>query len=181
MKNQTEELFFCCRGIEFVNQVWYFLHRMDFQRKGRNVNICLMWFVAGIILIVSEFFVPGFIICFFGVSALVAGAAALVFPEIPLFVQILIFTVCGVLLLLGCRRFMPAVFKGRATVGCRDVDADDGVGEYCICTVDITPDLPGKVEFRGSSWSAICDEKILSGTRCVVVSRSNLTLTVRKV
>ena len=76
---------------------------------------------------------------------------------------------------------MPAIFRGSESAAAVDID-DDGVsGEICVCRSEIVPQLPGKVEFRGSLWNASADEKIVPGENCVVISRNNLTLAVRKV
>lgn len=144
------------------------------------MNMSLLWLIAGTLLVVSEFVVPGFIICFFGVAAIIVSAVCWFVPSISPAWQLLLFAVIGVVLLLGCRRFMPGVFRGKTVGSNGDIDADDFSGEYCVCTADISPESPGKVEFRGSAWSAVSDENIAAGVRCVIVSRSNLTLKVRK-
>ena len=45
----------------------------------------LCWLILGVLLIVSEFFVPGFIIIFFGVSACVVGGLVFLFPSFSLY------------------------------------------------------------------------------------------------
>ena len=37
------------------------------------MNLSLLWLIVGIILILSEFVIPGFIICFFGAAAIITG------------------------------------------------------------------------------------------------------------
>lgn len=140
-----------------------------------------IWLIAGVVLILAEFVIPGFVICFFGAAAMVVGAVLWVFPCIAFAWQLLAFAVLGVVLLLACRRYMPGIFRGSESVETVDID-DDGIsGERCVCAEVITPDVPGKVDFRGSLWNAAADEEIVPGDNCVVISRNNLTLKVRKI
>ena len=140
-----------------------------------------IWFIAGIILTLAEFVIPGFVICFFGGAALIVGVLQWLFPALTLAWQLLLFAVFGVLLLIGCRRFMPGIFRGGESAAESDIDNDGVAGENCVCSEAISPGVPGKVDFRGSLWSASADESIEAGTVCVVISRNNLTLNVRKV
>ena len=139
------------------------------------MNLSLLWLIAGIILILSEFIIPGFIICFFITSILYWFIPALTFAW-----QILLFAVLGVLLLIACRRYMPGVFKGKENGSDRDIDDDNVSGSTCVCRADIAPGVPGKVEFRGSLWNAISSDTIPAGSRCIIKSRNNITLEVEK-
>lgn len=140
-----------------------------------------IWLISGVVLILAEFIIPGFVICFFGASALAVGGVLCIFPQLALVWQLLLFAVLGVVLLIGCRRFMPGIFRGSESAGDVEID-DDGVsGEICICRAGISPGLPGKVDFRGSLWNASAEEVIVPGENCVVISRNNLTLKVRKI
>lgn len=140
-----------------------------------------IWFIAGIILILAEFVIPGFVICFFGGGALIVGGVLWLFPALTFAWQLLLFAIIGVLLLIGCRRFMPDIFRGSESGADSDIDNDGIAGENCVCSEAIAPGIPGKVDFRGSLWSASADENIEAGAVCVVISRNNLTLNVRKV
>ena len=144
------------------------------------MNLTFLWLIIGTILILSEFIVPGFVICFFGVSAIVTGVLYWFVPGLFLSWQIMLFAILGVVLLIGCRRFMPGVFKGKENNFDDDIDSDNVSGMSCICTADIAPDAPGKVEFRGSTWNAVSSGNIPAGSRCIIRSRNNLTLVVEQ-
>ena len=139
-----------------------------------------IWLIAGTVLILAEFIIPGFVICFFGGAAFIVGGLKWIFPGLSLVWQLLIFALGGILLLVSCRRFMPGVFRGAETIPAVDVDADGVAGEICVCVAPIEPGVPGKVEFRGTLWNAAADETVAAGSNCVVISRNNLTLKVRK-
>lgn len=138
------------------------------------------WLIAGVILMVSEFIVPGFIIVFFGLGACITGVLALLFPQIPFTWEIFIFSVLSVVLLFSFRRFMPGVFKGKNIPVREDVDLDSVAGSTAVAVSDINPGAPGKVEFRGTLWNASSEESIVSGTSVKIISRENLTLIVEK-
>ena len=145
-----------------------------------NFDLSLIWLITGTVLILSEFVIPGFVICFFGASAIITGIIHWLCPAVTFPWQILIFAILGVILLIGCRRYMPGVFKGKENSSGNDIDSDSIAGVFCICISDIAPNAPGKVEFRGSTWNAISSDTIPAGTRCTVKSRNNLTLEVIK-
>ena len=148
--------------------------------KGIAMKLSLLWIIAGIILILSEFIIPGFIICFFGGAAIIIGILHWFIPALDPAWQILLFAVFGVVLLVACRRYMPGVFKGKENSSASDIDDDNVAGNTCICTADIAPGVPGKVEFRGTLWNAVSSDAISSGSRCIIKSRNNITLEVEK-
>lgn len=138
------------------------------------------WLIAGVILVMSEFVVPGFVIVFFGLGACATGILALLFPELPFTWEIFIFSVLSVVLLFSFRRFMPGVFKGKNVPCTEDVDQDSVSGSSAVTVTAITPDESGKVEFRGTLWNAKASEEIPAGVTVKIVSRENLTLNVEK-
>ena len=94
------------------------------------MNLTFLWLIIGTILILSEFIVPGFVICFFGVSAIVTGVLYWFVPGLSLSWQIMLFAILGVVLLIGCRRFMPGVFKGKENNFDDDIDSDNSKLNY---------------------------------------------------
>ena len=139
-----------------------------------------IWLAAGVLMILLELVVPGFVICFFGISALVAGAVDFFFPAFSLIGQLLLFALGGAALALSCRKLAPGIFAGKESCKAEDIDGDDIVGAICICRENINGTIAGKVEFRGSLWNAQADGEIAAGEYCVVEERNNLTLKVRR-
>ena len=133
-----------------------------------------MWIVAGIILMLSEFVIPGFVVCFFGAGMVLTGVLAAIFPCVGLTWQIVVFAVAGTVFTLIGRR----LFHGGRSGNEKDVDLDDFSGENATVTEAIAPDHPGKVEFRGSFWTAEAGEELAAGETVRIVKRENLTLTV---
>ncbi|MBE6359448.1 MAG: NfeD family protein [Lentisphaerae bacterium] len=138
------------------------------------------WFVCGVLLILMEFSIPGFVICFFGISALLTGGIKFFVPHLALTWQLLIFAFGGVFLALFCRWCLPGVFRGKSSrEKTADIDDDGITGAVCCCKDKITPEHPGKVELHGTDWNAVSDENIAPGAYCVVLSRDNLLLKVK--
>ena len=138
------------------------------------------WLIFGMILLVSEFFIPGFIIFFFGVGACLVSIIMFFAPKLGMAWQLLIFALASVTLLIISRRFMPGVFRGSDCVCESDIDLDDVSGETAVTVTDIVPDGYGKVEFRGTLWNATSGDAVLTGERVRIISRKNITLIVEK-
>ena len=141
-----------------------------------NIDWHWWWFIAGVAMILAEFSVPGLYICFFGVGALFTGVVVWIFPHLPFAVEVLLFSVLSVLFLLGCRRLMPDVFRGSMKVDPSDIENDDVMGAEVVVVEAIAPGKPGKVEFRGSVWTASADRVLTVGERAKIARRQNITL-----
>ena len=132
---------------------------------------------------VLEFVVPGFVICFFGISAMIVSVICAFINDLSLAWQLTWFAAISVVLLFLSRLIAPNVFKG-GTVSTEidgDIDSDDIIGKKAIVTEKISANIPGKVEFRGSLWEAVAKCDIPAGKTVIVTKRKNLTLTVTEI
>ena len=137
------------------------------------------WTLVGIVLMICEFAVPGLILFFFGVGALVTALASLVFP-LSLTMQLVVFVVASLVSLFGLRRFLKTVFMGRASsVNANDSVSDGMIGEEASVTDPIAPGDPGKVLLHGTAWKAESEERLEAGQAVVVVNQKSLTLIVK--
>ena len=134
-----------------------------------------IWTVGGVVLTVSEFVIPGFVVCFFGVGAIFTGLLVCLCPGFSLTWQIVTFIVASLIFTLVGRR----IFHGRRSGDIDDVDQDDFSGETAVVTEAVSPNHPGKVEFRGSYWTAVSDADIAVGVTVRIIKRENLILTVK--
>ncbi len=141
----------------------------------------IIWIVIGIIMLILEFGLPGLIIFFFGLGALVTGFLCLFF-NLSLNAQLIIFILTSVITLLTLRKWLKKIFYGRISSQKNgDIDSDEFVGEEAVVTEKIIAGHKGKVEFHGTSWQATADQAIPKGTTVVVVSKNNITLIVKPV
>jgi membrane protein implicated in regulation of membrane protease activity len=133
------------------------------------------WLVVGLVLVVAEMAAAGgFYIIFFGIGALIVGGLAAFGLAGPVWMQLLLFSVISVACL--------ALFRGRMLKMVQpDPQApkiDQLVGEVAIAAEDFAPGSIGKVELRGSSWSALngAGVAVVRGARCRVVRVDGLML-----
>ena len=141
-----------------------------------NAKLCL---VAGIALVVAEFAVPGVMICFFGAAAIVLAGVYAVWPGLPFAAALALYIALSLAMLFGLRRYMPKTFRGKKSVEAGDPDDDSVAGASAKVVEAISPEVPGKVEFRGTLWSAAAAEPVGAGETVEIERRDNLTLHVR--
>jgi membrane protein implicated in regulation of membrane protease activity len=135
------------------------------------------WLVLGMVLVVAEMAAAGgFYIIFFGIGGLVVGALAAFGLAGPVWMQILLFSLISVASL--------ALFRGRMLKTFQpDPQAplvDALVGEVGVAVDDVSPGAIGKVELRGSSWSARNEAGVTvpRGARCRVTRVDGLMLVI---
>ena len=135
------------------------------------------WLVLGLILMGVEIITPGFVLFFFGLSAVtVGGVVYFVKPEEGALWPTLLFAVLSVVYLLALRRIFKRTFSGRTE---NEKQAfDDFAGQTATVTQAIAQNSLGKVEFRGVAWAAAADAPIAAGTRVRISRKDNLTLFV---
>jgi inner membrane protein len=136
-----------------------------------------MWFAGGLVLMVAELATPsGFFIMFFGLGALTVGALARLGVVESGWAQWLLFTLVSIGYLLVFRGQLQQRFQIPPPP-----DVDSIVGVLAVPQDAIEPGAVGRVEVRGSAWSArnVASIAIASGQRCIVVSMDGLLLGVR--
>jgi inner membrane protein len=136
------------------------------------------WLVAGMILVLLEMAISGgFYVIFFGVAALVIGSLHLFGIAGPPAVQLLLFSVLSVGSLLIFRS--PLMRWLKLDQGSADVDSLHG--EVGVALDEMAAGQIGRVELRGSVWTArnASASSIARGNRCVVIRVDRLTLFVQ--
>ena len=136
------------------------------------------WTIAGIALMISEFAVPGLILFFFGLGALITALAALILP-IPLSGQLALFIIASLIALFGLRRLLKPIFTGRTTAVTPDALSEGLIDAEGTVTAAIAPGAAGKVLLNGTGWKAESDELLTEGQTVVVVGQKSLTLIVK--
>jgi membrane protein implicated in regulation of membrane protease activity len=137
------------------------------------------WAVAGLVLVALEMLTPGgFYLAFLGVGALIVAALVAVGVIDAPWLQWLAFSALSIVGLVLFRNPLLRWMKQRAGDG---KAVDSLVGETAIPSEEIRPGGIGRVELRGSPWSArnIGDRSIPAGSRCRVVAVDELVLGIR--
>ncbi|TAL75456.1 MAG: NfeD family protein [Bacteroidetes bacterium] len=135
----------------------------------------LFWFIAGLLLFLLELVIPGFFIFFFGLGAWVTALVCLI-AEPGTNLQIIIFAVTSVVSLIGLRRIIQKKFFNRGTQS-EEVE-DEFTGKEALSTTDFGGIKNGKVEFKGTTWTAESKSEIKEGQRVTIVEKDSFKLIV---
>jgi inner membrane protein len=134
------------------------------------------WWVWVLIAFLLEFFATTAHIGFFAVGAFLVALIVGVGIPMPLWGQLLTFSISSVILLVFVR---PIVVRKLGFNITKVVDSL--VGEQAIAMSDMPVSAEGKAEMRGSSWTArnVGETPLTKGQRCVVTEVVGLTILVR--
>src|SRR5688572_24871646 len=99
-----------------------------------------IWLLAGVILILMEFFAPGVILVFFGIGAIVTSLTTWLDLTPGLGSQMLVFGVSSAVLLFGLRRFVKGWFVGTSS------NPDGGDDDFIGREARVINALPGHGE-----------------------------------
>ena len=142
------------------------------------LNPAFWWIIIGIILMICEFAVPGLILFFFGIGALVTALATWLLP-LSLTWQLAVFVTASLVSLFGLRRLLKPIFMGRTTAVNPDALTEGLVDAEGVVSAAISPGAPGKVTVNGTGWKAESEEELNEGQAVVVVGQRSLTLIVK--
>ena len=137
-----------------------------------------VWLLIGLGLLGLELFTPGgFYVMFFGAGALVVGVLVGVGAGGPPWLQWLFFSVVSIVSLLLFRGRL----RGMTKAGAPGRPVDTLEGEVATPLEDLAPGAVGKVELRGTAWTAHnADTRPLAkGQRCRVARVDGLTLWIQ--
>ena len=119
----------------------------------------VIWFVVGVALAFVELAVPGFVIIFFGIGCWMVAAVLLLLP-ITLSQQVFLFIVASVLSIVFLRKWFMKIFKGMSSDGTENDYDDFPKGARVKVVAPISPEVNGRIQFRGTLWDAASDETI---------------------
>ena len=140
-------------------------------------NPSFVWGFAGIVLIAVEVIVPGFVIFFFGSGALLTAVLSALVPPVgaSFGLQGIIWAASSVLSLVFFRRKFAGIFHGTVLNPKEEKD----LGETAVVTELVTPENPGRVRYKGTSWKAVSyTETFEEGETVAIIEEDGLTLVV---
>jgi membrane protein implicated in regulation of membrane protease activity len=135
------------------------------------------WLVLGLVLVIAEMAsAGGFYIIFFGVGALIVGVLSAFGLAGPVWMQLLLFAVISVAGLVLFRGRLLKSFQPDAQAPA----VDTLVGEIAVVAEDVGAGGVGRVELRGTAWSArsATGASLARGARCRVTRVDGLMLYV---
>jgi inner membrane protein len=137
------------------------------------------WLVLGIGLLGVEMFVidAQFYLVSIGLSAAIVGLLGLAGIDLPVWAQWLVFSSLAIVAMLGFRRRLYEMLRGSAG----HVDERLTVGDRVVIAARLEPGQSGRVEYRGSNWTArnTGSQSIEAGREAVISEIDGLTLHVR--
>lgn len=142
----------------------------------------VIWFLLGFLLLISEVFLPGVALVFFGFGAWATMLCLFVFPLNPTF-QLTVFLTTSLLSLIFFRAKIKTLLSNKKLQFSNVPDSltPEINGREVDVTEDISPPHQGRVLLHGASWLASSNRSIPKGARAKVISREGLVLTVEQV
>ena len=123
----------------------------------------LVWFLAGIAVMLAELAVPGFVIIFFGLGCWGAAAVAVFAPD-AYSAQVVVFLMVSVASLMTLRKVAMRVFVGRSEGPETEDLGNVPVGARITLDRDLEAGRVGRVRFRGAMWDAVSEALIPAGS-----------------
>lgn len=147
-----------------------------------SINSSLVWFIFGVALMLAELVLPGFVIFFFGIGAVLTAGISYFAGIENLAVQMAIFLGSSLITLLLFRKRFSSSFKGDVSHVMKPGDTLENIkGKKAVVIKDILADgVHGKVEFNGTVWEADSDEPISKDEVVEIIERIDLKLKVKK-
>ena len=128
----------------------------------------LVWFLAGIAVMLAELTLPGFVIIFFGLGCWGASVVAVFSPD-AYSAQVIVFLIVSVASLLTLRKVAMRVFVGHSEgPGTEDL-GNVPVGSRITLDQDLEAGRVGRVRFRGAMWDAISEDRIPAGSDAEII------------
>ena len=144
----------------------------------------LYWLIIGVMLFFLELALPGFILFFFGLGAIITAAVAWL-TDIDIAWQLGLFIGASLLSLASLRRIIQERFFTEKKVEEgeeEDKDVPLAVpGDKGVVSSTIDPPGEGRIKYSGTFWRATADEKIEEGEIISIVSQKDLVIHVEKV
>jgi inner membrane protein len=136
------------------------------------------WCVIGTLLLGAELFAidAQFYLVFVGLAAIVVGLAGMIGIDLPIWMQWLSFAVLAVAAMFTIRKQLYEKLRSlKSAAPSPDVDA------RVLIKDELAPGRSGRVEYRGSGWTAvnIGERAIPAGTEVRIEAIDGLTLKVR--
>jgi inner membrane protein len=144
---------------------------------GMNFSPALFWATIGLVFLIAELATVTFILCFFGLGALIVALTTWIGLTPGMNSQLVVFSISSVLLMLLLRKTAKRLFFG----------TNDSPPEYVGQKVKAVKAIPvggeGAVHYRGSEWIAFSDEAdiINAGDMVEIVAMEGIRVKVKTV
>ena len=138
-------------------------------------NAAVIWFIAGFILFLLEFVIPGLILFFFAIGAWVVAILSL-FVVLTINEQLIIFLGSSLLTILLFRKWVKKLVWSKKYFS--EIE-DEFLGRTAIAQTFIAPGKNGKVDFKGTIWDAMSGDSIEPGENVTIIGNDSILLIVK--
>jgi inner membrane protein len=142
----------------------------------------MIWLIVGIVFMIAEIFVVGFVIFFFGVGALITALLTMLFPNMSEVLQIVAFIAVSIATLVFLRKSLNRIFRGRTyqkESNIKDFNLEVGKRVQVVEAID-SQKGSGRIRYQGTLWNAVADEDIPAGESVEILDQDNLTIKVKR-
>ena len=148
------------------------------------MDAALIWFLAGLVLVLLEFAAPGVVLVFIGLGAWVTALAVKLGWAEGVGAQMAWFAASSLVLLLALRRFFKSWFSGFSNKQDMLRNLDEFTGQEVRVVSEVRGQARGLVEFKGANWSARAaangDDVFEPGSRARITAVDGLCLLISK-
>lgn len=140
------------------------------------------WLAFGMALMAVEIFLPSFTALWFGVGAIVVGVLVLLFPDLTLTRQVLVWAVASAAFTFAWFRYFRNRSPDRTKAG---LGREAVLGETAMVVIAPVGEKRGTLRFAtpklgSDEWQFICKQAVAEGDRVIVDDVSGNTLIVSK-
>ena len=129
-------------------------------------------------MMVAELIIPGGIIVFLGISAMVVSGAIYMGWITSVTYALITWFITSIIFMLFLRSLFMKYFEGDSEI--QDVEENSDIpGKLVEVIEEITPDKPGRVRMRDSTWVAKAEEHFKIGDSAIVISINENILTIK--
>ncbi|MDH5681484.1 MAG: NfeD family protein [Spirochaetota bacterium] len=141
-----------------------------------------LWLGLGILLIILEFIVPGLVIIFIGLGAIIVALAQWIgMPADNWLLSISVWLLSSLTLVLSTRKFIKKYFPAETSYQALQEDTDAYGMVVDVVETVYEDNNNGRIRFQGTSWPAISEEGVIEkGKKARLLSRNNLAWIVEQ-
>lgn len=136
--------------------------------------ITWLWLIAGIVLIATELFIPGLVVCFLGFGAVIVAVLRWFGVFTGLAQSFIVWLVTSIALLIVLRRVLLKWVPSESSYTATDEDYD-AVGSIVEVVQEVSESTQGRIRYAGTTWPATTRHGILlPGQKARLLYRDNL-------
>ncbi|MDQ2076252.1 NfeD family protein [Marinimicrobium sp. ABcell2] len=149
----------------------------------QDYDLFALWFIAGAVLMLLELVIPGGIVIFLGIGAVLVSFLLYTGVIDGWLQAFTVWFIGSLVLVFALRGLVQKLIPAQVERGKTDEDLD-AYDQVAVVAERIPAQGEGRINFRGSTWAARChqpDLEVEAGTQVRVVLRENLVWLVEPV